>query len=116
MAPFFLAFITDEFCQDFERAVNIARELGYQAVEVRTVWDKNVVDLDPEQVSHLRKIADRGGVRILSIASPVFKCTHPAGGPIDHRFEQDAFHSAHQWSDQPRIRSEERRVGKECRL
>jgi len=103
MASFTLAFITDELCQDFGRAVATAVELGYQAVEVRSIWDKNIVDLDSAQVARLRQIADLAGIRILSVASPVFKCTHPEGGAIDHRFEQDAFHSAHQFSDQPRI-------------
>ncbi len=103
MAGFTLAFITDEFCQDFERAVAIAVELGYPAVEVRTAWDTNVVDLEDAQIRRLREIAGRAGVKILSIASPVFKCTHPDGGAIDQRFEQDAFHSRHQFADQPRI-------------
>lgn len=113
MAPFTLAFITDEFCQDFERAVATAVEWGYQAVEVRTAWDKNIVDLEGWQVARLRKIADSAGLRILSIASPVFKCTHPEGGPIDHRFEQDAFHAAHQFADQPRILERSIRVALE---
>lgn len=103
MARFSLAFITDEFCQDFERAVATAVELGYDAVEVRTVWDKNIVDLSPAQIARMKAIAGGAGIRILSIASPVFKCTHPEGGPIDHRFEQDAFHAAHTFADQPRI-------------
>lgn len=103
MALFPLTFITDEFTQDFDRAVTTAVELGYQGVEIRTAWDKNVVDMDDAQIGALRRIADRGGIRILSIASPVFKCTHPDGGSIDHRFEQDAFHAAHQFSDQPRV-------------
>jgi L-ribulose-5-phosphate 3-epimerase len=103
MPRFTLAFITDEFCQDFERAASTAVELGYEAVEVRSVWNKNVADLEPGEVARIRRIADKAGVRILSVASPVFKCTHPEGGPVDHRFEQDAFHSAHQFADQPRI-------------
>ncbi len=103
MPRFGLAFITDEFCQDFERAVATASELGYQAVEVRSIWDRNIVDLDDEQIRRMRRIADDAGIKIISIASPVFKCTHPEGGPIDRRFEQDAFHSAHQFDDQPRI-------------
>ena len=103
MARFTLAFITDEFCQDFERAVATAAELGYEAVEVRSIWDKNVADLSNAEVARLRRIADGAGIRILSVASPLFKCTHPEGGAIDHRFEQDAFHSAHQFSDQPHI-------------
>jgi sugar phosphate isomerase/epimerase len=98
-----LAFITDEFTQDFERAVATAAELGFQALEVRTVWDKNIVDLSDDQVGQLRKIAAEARLDILSVASPVFKCTHPQGGAIDHRFEQDAFHSAHQFEDQQRI-------------
>lgn len=103
MPRFTLAFITDEFTQDFERAVSTAAELGYQAVEVRTAWDKNIVDLAPDQIQRMRQAADRAGIRILSVSSPVFKCTHPEGGAIDHRFEQDAFHAAHQFADQPRI-------------
>jgi L-ribulose-5-phosphate 3-epimerase len=103
MSRFPLAFITDEFCQDFQRAVNTAVTLGYQGVEVRTAWDKNIVDLSDEQIRTLRRLADGAGLRILSVASPVFKCTHPDGGEIDHRFEQDAFHSAHRMEDQPRI-------------
>jgi L-ribulose-5-phosphate 3-epimerase len=103
MARFPLAFITDEFCQDFERAARTAVELGYQGLEVRTLWDHNIVDLPDVRVREAREIADRAGLRILSVASPVFKCTHPEGGAIDHRFEQDAFHSAHQFRDQPRI-------------
>ena len=98
-----LAFITDEFTQDFERAGATAAELGFQALEVRTVWDKNIVDLSDDQVGQLRKIAAEARLDILSVASPVFKCTHPQGGAIDHRFEQDAFHSAHQFEDQQRI-------------
>jgi sugar phosphate isomerase/epimerase len=101
--PFPLAFITDEFTQDFQLAVQTAADLGYQAVEVRTVWRQNIVDLSDDQVADLRRIADQAGVRILSIASPVFKCTHPQGGPIDQRFQQDAFQSAHTFDDQDRI-------------
>ena len=61
------------------------------------------MDLDDEQIRRMRRLADAAGVGILSISSPVFKCTHPEGGAIDQRFEQDAFHSAHQFEDQGRI-------------
>jgi sugar phosphate isomerase/epimerase len=98
-----LAFITDEFTQDFELSCRTAQELGYQGVEVRMVWDKNIVDLSDAQVADLRRLADTHGLRIFSIASPVFKCTHPEGGPIDHRFEQDAFQAAHSFEDQDRV-------------
>jgi len=103
MARFPLCFITDEFTQDFALAASTARDLGYQALEVRTAWDKNVVDLSDAEILELRAVADQAGLRILSVASPVFKCTHPEGGAIDHRFEQDAFHAAHTFDDQDRV-------------
>ena len=103
MGHFALAFITDEFCPDFARAVSIAVELGFPWVEVRTAWGKNIVDMGDDEIGRLRRAAEGAGIKILSIASPVFKCTHPDGGAIDRRFEQDAFHSAHQFADQPHI-------------
>jgi L-ribulose-5-phosphate 3-epimerase len=103
MSRFSLGYITDEFSQDFERAADTAARLGLDAVEIRTVWDKNIVDLGPDQIARLRRVADDAGLKILSVASPVFKCTHPEGGAIDHRFEQDAFHAAHTFDDQPRV-------------
>ncbi len=103
MPRFSLAFITDEFTQDFALAARTAQELGYEGLEVRTVWDQNIVDLADDRVVELRRIADQAGLRILSIASPVFKCTHPQGGPIDQRFQQDAFQAAHSFEDQDRV-------------
>ena len=103
MAAIPLAVITDEFTQDFEQMCSTAVELGIPALEVRTIWNKNIVDLSDTEVSEIDKLAKASGLRIVSVASPVFKCTLPDGGEIDHRFEQDAFHAAHAYDDQPRI-------------
>lgn len=98
-----LAIITDEFTQDFEQMCSTAVELGIPALEVRSIWNKNIVDLSDTEVSEIDKLAKASGLRIVSVASPVFKCTLPDGGEIDQRFEQDAFHAAHAYHDQPRI-------------
>lgn len=103
MANFPVAIITDEFTQDFERVCRTAVEMGIPALELRTVWDKNLVDMNDEEVRQVDHLAKEFGLKVVSIASPVFKCTLPDGGEIDHRFEQDAFHSAHTFEDQPRI-------------
>jgi len=103
MANFPVAIITDEFTQDFERVCRTAVEMGIPALELRTVWDKNLVDMNDEEVRQVDHLAKEFGLKVVSIASPVFKCTLPDGGDIDHRFEQDAFHSAHTYEDQPRI-------------
>ncbi len=98
-----VAIITDEFSQDFEQICTAAAELGIPALEVRTIWNKNIADMSDAEVSEIDKLAKASELRIVSVASPVFKCTLPGGGDIDHRFEQDAFHSAHTYEDQPRI-------------
>ena len=103
MANFPVAVITDEFTQDFERICKTAVELDVPALEVRTVWDRNIVDLSDDQVRELRALADRYGRKIVGIASPVFKCVHPDGGAIDERFQQDAFKAAHTFADQPKV-------------
>ena len=61
-SPFRVAVITDEISQDFEHACFIAaREFGMQWVEVRGLWNKNLMNLsaarnhagtvDPEEIS-----------------------------------------------------------------
>jgi sugar phosphate isomerase/epimerase len=103
MAQLPLCIITDEFSQDFELVCRTARELGIPALEVRTAWNKNIVDMSDDAIGEVQKLAESSGLKIASIASPVYKCTLPDGGTIDRRFEQDAFHSAHTFADQPRI-------------
>ena len=103
MADFPVAIITDEFTQDFEHVCETAVNLGIPALELRTAWNKNVIDMSDDEIAGIRELARGSNLRIVSIASPVFKCTYPSGGDIDHRFEQDAFHAAHSYEDQPRI-------------
>jgi sugar phosphate isomerase/epimerase len=103
MAQFPICIITDEFSQDFELVCRTARELGIPALEVRSIWNKNIVDMSDGEIAEVQRLADSAGLKIASIASPVYKCTLPDGGTIDQRFEQDAFHAAHTFADQPRI-------------
>lgn len=112
MADFPVAIITDEFTQDFELACKTALDLGVVGLEVRTAWDKNVADMSDAEIAEIDRLAQASNLRVISIASPVFKCTLPGGGEIDHRFEQDAFHSAHKFEDQPRILDRSLQVAK----
>ena len=105
MAQFPVAIITDEFTQDFELICETAAEMDIPALEVRTIWNKNIVDMSHAEVEEVGKLAKAKNLEIVSIASPLYKCTLPGGGDIDHRFEQDAFHATHSYEDQPRILS-----------
>jgi sugar phosphate isomerase/epimerase len=97
------AVITDEFSQDFEKVCGTASELGISGLEIRTAWDQNVVDMSDEKIEEIQDLARQFNLRIVAIASPVYKCTLPEGGEIDERFEQDAFHAKHSFDDQERI-------------
>lgn len=103
MADFPVAVITDEFTQDFELICKTMQQMEIPQLEVRTAWDKNVVDMSDDEIAEIKRLADAYGRTICGVATPVYKCTHPDGGAIDERFEQDAFHSAHTFDDQPRI-------------
>jgi len=103
MADFPVGVITDEFTQDFDLICRTAVELGVPELEVRTIWDKNIVDMSDDEIGRVKSISDEHGRRVISVASPVYKCTLPGGGDIDERFEQDAFQAAHSFEDQPRI-------------
>jgi hypothetical protein len=55
--PFCLAVIHDEITQDFEKASPIVfGDFGLRWIELRSMWDKNVTDLDRKQVEDARKI------------------------------------------------------------
>ena len=72
-------------------------------VELRTVAGKNIVDCTDAELDDIRARVEGRGMRILSLASPIFKCTLPSGPPIDTRFQQDVFGSPRTFADQPAL-------------
>jgi sugar phosphate isomerase/epimerase len=71
---FKLAAITDEISQDPAVAAALVKEFGGEGLEIRSVWEKGPHELDVDEVTRLRRIADAYGLRVCGIASPVFKC------------------------------------------
>ena len=98
-SPFRVSVINDEISQDFDHACNIAaNEFGMQWIELRSMWKKNIVNLDEKEVGEARKILDKYKLRVTDIASPLFKVDWPgapkskfssgAGFRADFTFEQ----------------------------
>ena len=55
--PFKLAVINDEITQDFEKACQIVSgDFGLHWIELRSMWNKNVTELEPRQMDDARKI------------------------------------------------------------
>ncbi|HKT47222.1 MAG TPA: sugar phosphate isomerase/epimerase family protein [Candidatus Acidoferrales bacterium] len=80
-SAFRVAVITDEITQDFGRACEIAsREFGMEWVELRGMWNKNLLSLDAKEVAEARRILEKFQLRVTDIASPLFKVDWP-GAP-----------------------------------
>jgi sugar phosphate isomerase/epimerase len=80
-SPFRIAVINDEITQDFDRACSIAsRDFGMQWIELRGMWNKNVLNLDSEEIAESKRIVDKYELRVTDIASPLFKVDWP-GAP-----------------------------------
>ena len=81
-SPFHIGVINDEISQDFDRACAVAsREFGMEWIELRGMWNKNIMDLDSKEVDEARGILEKYKLRVTDIASPLFKTDWP-GAPI----------------------------------
>jgi len=80
-SPFRVAVINDEISQDFGRACEVAsREFGMEWIELRSLWNKNILNLDAKEVAEARRILEKYKLRVTDIASPLFKVDWP-GAP-----------------------------------
>jgi sugar phosphate isomerase/epimerase len=73
-SPFKVAVINDEITQDFGRACEIAaHEFGMEWIELRGMWNKNLLNLDAKEIGDARRILESNRLRVTDIASPLFK-------------------------------------------
>lgn len=92
--PFRLAVINDEITQDFEKACQIvSRDFGLSWIELRSMWDKNVIELDAKQIDEAKKILAEHRLRVTDIASPLFKTDWPAAPRSSQSEKRDQFHA-----------------------
>jgi sugar phosphate isomerase/epimerase len=76
-----LSVISDELTQDVGRAFEVAsKEFGLSYVELRGVWNKNIVILDEKEIAELKRLLQRFNLQVTDIASPLFKTDFP-GAP-----------------------------------
>src|SRR5205807_8674479 len=73
-SPFKIAVINDEITQDFGHACEVAaHEFGMEWIELRGMWNKNLLKLDAKEIEEARRILERNKLRVTDIASPLFK-------------------------------------------
>jgi sugar phosphate isomerase/epimerase len=95
--------ITDEFSPDIRVAADAMQELGMKGAELRVINGKNVMDLSDGELDAALEVVRNAGLQVVSIASPILKCTLPDAPDVDARFQQDVFASKHTFEDQPRL-------------
>jgi L-ribulose-5-phosphate 3-epimerase len=90
-SPFRISVINDEISQDFGRACEVAsREFGMGWMELRGMWNKNIVNLDEKQVAEAQRTLKKYELKVTDIASPLFKADWP-GAPKSKVSENGSF-------------------------
>jgi len=90
---FRLAVINDEITQDFEKACQIvSADFGLHWIELRSMWNKNVTELNAKEVEDARRIIREHKLRVTDIASPLFKTDWPGAPRSSHSERRDQFH------------------------
>jgi L-ribulose-5-phosphate 3-epimerase len=102
-SPFRISVINDEISQDFGHACEVAtREFGMNWIELRSMWKKNVVNLDEKEVAEAKRILDKFQLKVTDIASPLFKTDWP-GAPKSKFREGGGFGASFSFDQQDEV-------------
>lgn len=63
----------DEISPDFEEQLKVLKDEGIEYLELRNAFGKNVVNLNDEDASSVKRFLDKYGIKISAIASPIGK-------------------------------------------
>lgn len=98
--PFRLSVINDEISQDFDHACYVAaHDFGLHWIELRSMWNKNVTDLDGNELAEAQRIVKKHDLRVTDIASPLYKVDWP-GAPLKKGEKRDEFHASNDFGQQ----------------
>jgi L-ribulose-5-phosphate 3-epimerase len=99
-SPFRVSVINDEISQDFGHVCEVAsKEFGMGWIELRGMWDKNIVNLDEKEVAEARRLLDKYQLKVTDIASPLFKVDWP-GAPKSKYSEAKSFNASFTLAEQ----------------
>jgi len=103
-SPFRVAVITDEISQDFEHACYIAaREFGMQWIEIRGLWNKNLMNLTANEITEAQGIINKFQLRVTDIGSPLFKVDWPGAPVSKYSPKRDQFHADFTYEQQDEV-------------
>ena len=103
-SPFRVAVINDEITQDFGRACEIAsKEFGMDWVELRGMWNKNILKLDANEIAEARGILEKNKLRVTDIASPLFKVDWKGAPQSKYSPKRDQFNADFTFDQQDQV-------------
>jgi L-ribulose-5-phosphate 3-epimerase len=103
-SPFKIAVINDEISQDFGRACTVAsREFGMDWIELRGMWNKNLLKLDSKEIEEARRILEKNKLRVTDIASPLFKADWPGAPKSRYSPKRDQFNADFTFEQQDEV-------------
>ena len=103
-SPFRVAVINDEISQDFGHACEVAsREFGMEWIELRGMWNKNLLKLDAKEVEEARRILEKNKLRVTDIASPLFKVDWPGAPKSKYSPKRDQFNADFTFEQQDEV-------------
>jgi 3-dehydroshikimate dehydratase len=76
-----LSAFADEISPDLDEQIRVLQDVGIEHLELRSVWDVNVLDLTKKDVTRIRRALDKAGIGVSSIGSPIGKV------PVDSSFD-----------------------------
>jgi sugar phosphate isomerase/epimerase len=96
--------INDEITQDFGRACEIAsREFGMEWIELRGMWNKNLLKLNAKEIAEGRRILEKNKLRVTDIASPLFKVDWPGAPKSKFSPRRDEFNADFTFEQQDEV-------------
>jgi sugar phosphate isomerase/epimerase len=103
-SPFRVAVINDEITQDFGRACEVAaHEFGMEWIELRGMWNKNLLKLDAKEIEEARRILERNKLRVTDIASPLFKVDWKGAPTSKYSPKRDQFNADFTFDQQDEV-------------
>jgi L-ribulose-5-phosphate 3-epimerase len=103
-SPFRVSVINDEISQDFSHACEVAsKEFGMEWIELRGMWNKNILKLDANEIAEARRILEKCKLRVTDIASPLFKVDWPGAPRSKFSPQHDQFNADFTYDQQAEV-------------
>ena len=79
----YLTGFADEVSQDLEEQIQVTKELGWNAIEARSVWGTNIHDIGEKDFERVRRLLDDAEVHINCFGSTIANWSKHVTDPFD---------------------------------